>query len=175
MQTIYIENAAQLNALKAAIKVIAATEGPIGVDTETLGLDPMLHWVRLIQIAVPDFALVVDLQAFRDNPNSRQVDWDRPGLNYIRMVLEGVNRPKIFHNASFDINMLWQEGIDVGGELHDTMIAAKIINNGTNSSNKLKDVHRRILGKEMPTDKETNQKGGWDDTITGRTKGAAFS
>ena len=163
MQIVFIESPAQLQDLKASIKIIADSEGMLGVDTETTGLDPFTCWVRLIQIAVPDFALVVDLNAYRDD-GVRQVDWDRPGPSYLKRILEGQKRPKVFQNGSFDLNFLWQEGIDVGGELHDTMDASKIINNGVPGvKNDLGSIHKRILGKELPKEE---QRADWSDTIT---------
>ena len=129
MQYVHIKNASQLTDLKLAVKVIAASDSMIGVDTETTGLNPFQCQVRLIQIAIPDFALVVDLDAYREN-GVRQVDWEYPGLTYIKAILEGSKRAKVFQNGAFDLNFLWQEGVDVGGELHDTMHAAQLINNG---------------------------------------------
>ena len=163
MQTVYIDSAAELHDLKAAVNIIAKAEGMIGVDTETTGLDPLTCWVRLVQIAIPDFALVVDLNAYRDGVH-RQVDWERPGANYLRMILEGTKRAKVLQNGAFDLNFLWQEGIDVGGELHDTMIASKIINNGVPGvKNDLGSIHKRVLNKELPKEE---QKADWSDTIT---------
>lgn len=172
MQYIFIDNPSQLDSLKEAVRWITASdkdspepnpERLIGVDTETTGLNPFKCQVRLIQIAVPGFALIVDLDAYRD-VGVRQVDWTRPGLNYIKTMLEGVKRPKVFQNITFDLNFLWQEGIDVGGELHDTMIAAKIINNGIPKvENNLGAIHFRELGIELPKEE---QRADWAGVIT---------
>ena len=51
----------------------------LGVDTETTGLDPLVNRVRLIQVASCDYALVVDLAAWREG-EERRVDWQRPGI-----------------------------------------------------------------------------------------------
>lgn len=163
MQFVFIDNPAQLNSLKEAVRWIAASnaESPepnpqrfIGIDTETTGLDPFTCQVRLIQIAVPGFALIVDLDAYRED-GERQVDWTRPGLSYVKAILEGTQRPKVFQNGAFDLNFLWQEGIDVGGELHDTMHAAKVINNGIPGvSNDLGSIHQRELGVKLPKEEQ---------------------
>lgn len=34
---------------------------------------------------------------------------------------------KIFHNAQYDIGWLWALGIEVKGRIHDTMVAAALI------------------------------------------------
>ena len=162
MQAVFIESPAQLNELKTAVKIISNSEGMLGVDTETTGLNPLTDWVRLVQIAIPNFALVVDLNAYRDGVH-RQVDWDRPGARLIREILEGTKRAKVLQNGPFDLNFLWQEGIDLGGELHDTMFASKVINNGTGAKNDLGSIHKRVLGKELPKEQ---QKADWSDTIT---------
>ena len=163
MQTVYIHSSTQLSDLKAAVRIIAATEGLIGVDTETTGLDPFTCRVRLVQIAVPDFGLVVDLDAYRDG-DERQVDWDRPGASYLKRILEGTKRPKVLQNGAFDLNFLWQEGIDLGGELHDTMLASKVINNGVPGvKNDLGAIHKRVLGKVLPKEE---QRADWAGAIT---------
>ena len=154
MQYVHIKNASQLTDLKLAVKVIAASDSMIGVDTETTGLNPFQCQVRLIQIAIPDFALVVDLDAYREN-GVRQVDWEYPGLTYIKAILEGSKRAKVFQNGAFDLNFLWQEGVDVGGELHDTMHAAQLINNGiANVKNDLGSIHKRETGQELPKEEQ---------------------
>lgn len=163
MQTVYIHNSTQLSDLKAAVRIIAATEGLIGVDTETTGLDPFTCRVRVVQIAVPDFGLVVDLDAYRDG-DERQVDWDRPGASYLKRILEGTKRPKVLQNGAFDLNFLWQEGIDLGGELHDTMIASKVIHNGVPGvKHDLGSIHKRVLGTVLPKEE---QRADWAGTLT---------
>ena len=129
---------------------------PVGVDTETTGLSALSNQVRLIQIAADGYALIVDLDGWREG-DSRFVDWSRPGLSALRMLLES-DLPKILQNAAFDLNMLRGEGIYLGGFIFDVMIAAKIINNGTGSKNDLGSLVKRVLKVDMP--KEL-QKSNW--------------
>jgi DNA polymerase I-like protein with 3'-5' exonuclease and polymerase domains len=133
----------------------------LGVDTETTGLDPLVNRVRLIQVASCDYALVVDLAAWREG-DERQVDWQRPGLRELRGLLQGPVR-KVLQNAAFDLNFLRGEGVELGGLLFDTMVAAKIVNNGTGAKNDLGSIVGRVLRVELT--KEL-QKADWGGEIT---------
>jgi DNA polymerase I len=133
----------------------------LGVDTETTGLDPLVNRVRLIQVASCDYALVVDLAAWREG-EERQVDWQRPGLRELRDLLQGPMR-KVLQNAAFDLNFLKGEGVELGGPLFDTMVAAKIVNNGTGAKNDLGSIVGRVLNVELA--KEL-QKADWGGEIT---------
>jgi|TARA_B100001964_G_scaffold245590_1_gene333804 DNA polymerase I-like protein with 3'-5' exonuclease and polymerase domains len=48
-------------------------------------------------------------------------------LKYIKSVCEDDSIDKVFHNAQYDIGWLWRIGIEVKGYIHDTMIAAALI------------------------------------------------
>jgi DNA polymerase I-like protein with 3'-5' exonuclease and polymerase domains len=138
------------------------TECPhIGVDTETTGLNPHLDRVRLVQLGSKDFALIVDLDGWRVS-GERQVPWEAPGLRQLKALLEGPS-PKILQNAAFDINFLLAEGVDLGGPVFDTMIAAKLVNNGTGAKNDLGSIVERVL--KVPLSKEL-QKANWGDSIS---------
>ncbi len=52
--------------LAAAAEGVRAWSGPVGVDTETTGLDPARDRVRLVQIAAGDETFVIDLFAFSE-------------------------------------------------------------------------------------------------------------
>lgn len=121
--------------------------GPIGVDTETTGLDPLTCKVRLLQVATTKKAIVIDLEDWRDFINKRQVTWDTE-LSDVYELLES-DRPKIMHNAAFDLNMLEMEGVILGGPIFDTLFASRIINNGTGAKNDLGSVVERLIGTEL--------------------------
>lgn len=133
-----------------------------GVDTETLGLNPMKHRVRLLQIGNADYTMIIDLDAYRTEEygsrETKKVPWHRPELKYLKDFLEDETIPKVFQNAQFDINMLNQAGITVRGPIFDTYVAAKIINNGKDVHNGLGDIVRRELGYEMD---KSLQKSDW--------------
>lgn len=133
----------------------------VGVDTETTGLSPHRDRVRLVQLGANGNALIVDLDGFRD-PGVRQVDWISSGLSELKELLEGPTS-KVLQNAAFDLNFLRGEGIELGGFLFDTMIAAKIINNGSGGKNDLGSLVERNLNVVMP--KEL-QKADWSGRIS---------
>ena len=141
-----------------ALERLGAYDGPLGVDTETTGLDPRENRVCLVQVASPDFALVVDLRGWRTG-DERQVPWEEPGLAELRQLLEGP-RPKVLQNAAFDLNFLLGEGIVLGGPLFDTMIAAKLVNNGTGAKNDLGSLVPRVLKCELPKELQKSNWGG---------------
>lgn len=147
--------------LRRRISEIAAAGEPVGVDTETTGLDPRVDQVRLIQLGMKGFALIVDLNGWR-KPGERAVPWEVEGLCDLKKLLEGAQR-KILQNAAFDLNFLRGEGVVLGGLLFDTMVAAKLINNGTGAKNDLGAIVERNLDFVMP--KEL-QKSDWSGEIS---------
>jgi hypothetical protein len=157
----FIEGPAQAKALARRVGELAALGGNLGIDTETTGLDPRKHQVRLIQVGSVDFALVVDLNGWRTE-GKRQVDWSRPGLRELKDLLES-KQPKVLQNAAFDIPFLRGEGVNLSGYIFDTMIAAKIINNGMGAKNDLGSIAHRELG--LPLEKQL-QKSDWSGELT---------
>jgi DNA polymerase I-like protein with 3'-5' exonuclease and polymerase domains len=147
--------------LKRRVTELGEATGPLGIDTETTGLDPLANRVRLIQVATCDYALVVDVEGWRTE-GERQLPWDAPGLRELKALLEGPQK-KVLQNAAFDLNFLAGEGIDLGGSIFDTMIAAKVVNNGTGAKNDLGSLVNRVL--KVPLPKEL-QKADWAGDIT---------
>lgn len=140
------------------LSVLGEYQGPLGVDTETTGLSPHSDRVRLIQVASPDVALVVDLEAFRSE-GRRRVDWSQPGLKELAAWLSG-GTPKVLQNAAFDLNFLRGEGIVLGGSIFDTMIASKVLNNGHPNRNSLDAIAARELGAELSKEQQKADWGG---------------
>ena len=155
-----IKGPAQAGQLKRRVSEIEAVAMPIGVDTETTGLDPRVNQVRLIQVATTQFALIVDLDGWR-RADCREVPWEADGLRQLKALLEGGCR-KVLQNAAFDLNFLRGEGVVLGGPIFDTMVAAKIINNGTGAPNDLREIVKRNLKWDMP--KEL-QKSDWSASV----------
>ena len=133
-----------------------------GLDTETLGLNPRKDRVRLLQLASEDTVLVIDLDAFRargeDGTLIRQIDWGGTReLRAVKTYIEGTKCTLVLHNASFDINMLSCEGIKFTTQkIFDTLIASKIINNGSGAKNGLGDVVPRRLGFPLSKELQTS-------------------
>lgn len=157
----FIAGPDQVVLLQRRVAELGEAGAVLGVDTETTGLDPLVNRVRLIQVASCDYALVVDLAAWREG-EERQVDWQRPGLRELRALLQGPAR-KVLQNAAFDLNFLKGEGVELGGSLFDTMVAAKIVNNGTGAKNDLGSIVGRVLNVELT--KEL-QKADWGGEIS---------
>jgi DNA polymerase-1 len=157
----FVQGPHQAGLMKRRIAELAGAEGVLAVDTETTGLDPLVNQVRLIQVGTKDFALIVDLDGWRAE-GERFVPWDAPGLAELRILLQS-RKPKVLQNAAFDLNFLRGEGIVLGGGIFDTMIAAKIVNNGTGAKNDLGSLVERILKLELP--KEL-QKANWAGEIS---------
>lgn len=147
--------------LKRRVTELGEAEEPLGVDTETTGLDPLANRVRLIQVATCDYALVVDMEGWRVG-GERQLPWDAPGLRELKALLQGP-RKKVLQNAAFDLNFLAGEGVELGGAIFDTMIAAKVVNNGNGAKNDLGSIVSREL--KVPMDKEL-QKADWSGEIS---------
>jgi len=147
--------------LKRRVTELGEADGPLGVDTETTGLDPLANRVRLIQVASCDYALVVDVEGWRTE-GERQLPWDAPGLRELKALLEG-SQKKVLQNAAFDLNFLAGEGVELGGSVFDTMIAAKVVNNGTGAKNDLGSLVNRVL--KVPLPKEL-QKADWGGEIS---------
>lgn len=147
--------------LKRRVSELGEAEGPLGIDTETTGLDPLANRVRLIQVASCDYALVVDVEGWRTE-GERQLPWDAPGLRELKTLLEGLQK-KVLQNAAFDLNFLAGEGVELGGSVFDTMIAAKVVNNGTGAKNDLGSLVNRVL--KVPLPKEL-QKADWGGEIS---------
>ena len=124
--------------------------GWLGVDTETSGLDPHRDRVELIQIASEDYCLIVDLNLFRAEESTvtrvtlRAVSWERDGAKQLKALLES-SKTKVLQNAQFDLNFLRAEGVVLGGSLFDTMLVARVINNGTGYKNDLGTLVHRVL------------------------------
>lgn len=148
--------------LATAVQELASLRGPVALDTETTGLNPVSDRVRLIQIAVKDTAVVVDLDGYRHS-ESRYFPVERYKGYMALLDLLASRKIKVLQNAAFDLGFLWFEDCAVGGNIYDTMIAAKIVNNGTNAKNDLGTITERETGLALP--KEL-QKADWSGELT---------
>lgn len=157
----FVKGPQEAQFLATQITELGESTSCVGIDTETTGLNPVVDRVRLIQIASADYALIIDLNGWRQN-GERQVDWTQQGLRQVSDLLCSF-KPKVLQNAAFDLNFLRGEGIKVNGPVFDTMIAAKIINNGMGLKNDLGSIVRRVLKFDLP--KEL-QRADWSGDIT---------
>lgn len=76
--------------------------------------------------------------------------WGDPQWEAARIFLEQPELKIYFHNAAFDVKCLMASGIEVQGEIYDTMVASRLINQGqANMKHSLAEVVRRELLKTM--------------------------
>ncbi|QJW98180.1 DNA polymerase [Frigoriglobus tundricola] len=139
------------------VDALTGWAGPIGLDTETTGLDPRTDRVRLIQVAVGEDVAVVDVFALA-NP--------RGDLAPLFAALAG--KEIVGHNAQFDLRFLSPLGF-VPGRVFDTMLASRVRHagrrDGTGARLKhgLGDVVARELGRELDKDHQASD---WSGRLT---------
>jgi DNA polymerase-1 len=123
--------------LAESLKPLAAAR-VIALDTETTGLDPHQHKIRLIQIAVQDRPVViVDLGAIAPD-----------ALDPLRQLLTSP-AIKVFHNGKFDWKFLIKAGLKPTGPYFDTMLANQLLKAGLPGSHSLKVIAAEYLGIEL--------------------------
>ena len=141
MSTLSYKLITEVNDLSSVIEALQG-EPVIGLDTETTGLDPHTAKLRLLQLATPQTAFILDL--FRLTPVQ------------IKSVLDLLVAPrpiKIVHNAKFDAKFLLKHcGIRLNS-IFDTYLASLLISAGSESDRHgLEAVGRRYL--DLQIDKE---------------------
>jgi DNA polymerase I-like protein with 3'-5' exonuclease and polymerase domains len=100
----------------------------IGLDTETIDLDPYTSRLRLIQLAGPDTVSIIDCDAFANNTTGSLATLD--DLAPLRRLLESPRPIKIAHNAKFDAKFIKHNlGVDIVG-LFDTLLASQLVSAG---------------------------------------------
>ena len=122
------------------------------IDTETTGLDPHADRIRLIQLARPDHQpIIVDLFKLP------------PALQLLKPVFEN-EAIKVLHNAKFDLKFLFKNGVEVKGQIFDTMLADQLLSAGKpNHSSSLENLAQSYLGRQL--DKQ-QQKSQWEADLT---------
>lgn len=151
----FITRADQFNLVATRIKEFKEFSGPIGVDTETGGLEFHSKTLELIQLATSDYCLIIDVRQFADDDG--YINFDFAVMQLVKDFLQS-DKPKVFTNSKFDLNFLRFNGIHCGGRLFDTQVAAKVINAGTGAKNGLADQVPRYLKVEID---KSSQKDDW--------------
>jgi len=91
----------------------------LAIDTETTGLDPHIHKIRLIQIASENHPTIL-------------IDCFKCDAKLIQPLL--INSSiKVFHNAKFDLQFFFALGLEVNQSIFDTMIANQLLTAGNNN------------------------------------------
>ena len=137
-------------------------EGPVAIDTETMGLIPGRDRLCLVQISDggPDQHLV------RFGPGS---DYAAPNL---RAVLADRNRLKIYHFARFDLAAIERYmGIEAS-PVYCTKIASRLVRTYTDRHG-LKELVREMLGAELSKQQQSSDWGAPDITDAQREYAAS--
>jgi DNA polymerase-1 len=124
----------------------------VGLDIETIGLNPRENKVRLLSLAVPTidgttFTYLIDCYAVDPAP--------------LLPVL--AQKDMVVHNAAFDLAFLGRLGLTPSGTIHDTMLWSRLLTAGTNERNDLAKCCSRWLNQ--PLDKE-QQKSDWSGELS---------
>ena len=143
--------------LARVVGAVIAHVGPVGLDTETTGLDARRDRVRLLQLAIGPDVYLIDLFTFPD---------PAPALADLFGALAG--RELVGHNLQFDLRMLAPLGF-VPGRVFDTMLASQVFHAGERTKSNaplrhgLDDVADRELGRTLD---KTHQTADWSKPLT---------
>lgn len=124
-------------------------DGPVAVDTETMGLNSHRDRLCLLQISDGNG----DEHLIRFGPNS---DFSAPNL---RAILSDPSRLKLFHFARFDLAAIEQYLKVVAAPCYCTKIASRLIRTYTDRHG-LKELVRELLGQEISKQQQSSDWGG---------------
>jgi len=115
-------------------EALAKGNKEFALDTETLGATKATNIPIYFSYAARDFNSGA-------GPTTTQ-----EGYNFLSALCES-NRPKIFHNAKFDISVLKRAGLEVKGEIHDTILMHMLLDEHHLEAHRLKSLSRELLGR----------------------------
>lgn len=124
-------------------------DGPVAVDTETMGLLTPRDRLCLVQISDGRG----DEHLVRFNPGS---DYAAP---HLKAVLADPDRIKIYHFARFDLAAISHYLGVVAGPVYCTKTASRLVRTYTDRHG-LKDLVRELLGKEISKQQQSSDWGG---------------
>lgn len=127
---------------------VLASEPLIAVDTETTGLNVYKDKAVGMSFTAPlsDFNYYIP---FRHTTGEKQLRTDQV-LEAVKPILENPTTAKIFHNAIYDLHILYSDGIEVQGTIHDTQVIAHLMNENE-PTYRLKDLAPKYLKCEADT------------------------
>jgi ribonuclease D len=123
--------------------------GPVAIDTETMGLNPLRDRLCLVQLSDGSG----DEHLVRFAPGSR---YDAPVL---KALLADPARLKLFHFARFDIAALRHHLGVVTTPVYCTKIASRLVRTYTDRHG-LKELVREMLGQELSKQQQSSDWGG---------------
>ena len=123
-------------------------DGPVAIDTETMGLNPMRDRLCLVQIS--------------DGKGDEHLVRFKPGSSYDAPVLKAIltdpNRLKLFHFARFDIAAMQHAMGVVTAPVYCTKIASRLIRTYTDRHG-LKELVRELLGQDVSKQQQSSDWG----------------
>ncbi|GAB4483236.1 MAG: DNA polymerase I [Thermodesulfovibrionales bacterium] len=106
-----------------------ARRNGLAFDIEATGTNTLRDSVVGVALCTgPDAAAYLPLAHSPESLGQMQAVTKTEAVELLRPAFEDPGIPKTGHNLKYDISMLQQEGIRVGGELCDTMLAAYLLN-----------------------------------------------
>ena len=123
--------------------------GPVAIDTETMGLNPLRDRLCLVQISDGSG----DEHLVRFAPGSA---YDAPVL---KAILTDPGRLKLFHFARFDIAALQHALGVVTAPVYCTKIASKLVRTYTDRHG-LKELCKEMLGQDVSKQQQSSDWGG---------------
>ena len=124
----------------------------IGCDTETSGLSAKHGRLYSVQFSDGDFNALI--------PVSEGIF-----LGKLTEILEDTAITKIFHNAKFDLDFLWENGYGVRN-IYDTMIAEKVLTRGANQSASLAETLYRYFAIDLDKSQRAKFTRSWNGIWT---------
>jgi DNA polymerase-1 len=146
----------------------------VGLDVETTGLDPLVDRVRLVQLAVADETLIIDLWHCGVTQGRRLGEPGAVALHPVVAALEALLRQTraVIHNATFDLAFLYHQlGLGLSAlPFEDSMLAAgmllggrgrrtvdgQTLNEGGINTPSLQFAAHQLLGVSIPKDQRVS-------------------
>lgn len=116
------------------LEALAAGSSLIAIDTETPGL------TRDLRIPIYYSWAAEDLGAGAGPPTTAA------GFEFLAALCES-HRPKVFHNAKFDLTVLEKLEVPINGELNDTILMHMLLNEHHLEHHALKPLVRELLNR----------------------------
>jgi ribonuclease D len=120
-------------------------DGPVAIDTETMGLNPLRDRLCVVQISDGKG----DEHLVRFGPNSQ---FDAPVL---KAILTDPARLKLFHFGRFDIAAMQQAFGVVTAPVYCTKIASRLVRTYTDRHG-LKELVRELLGQDVSKQQQSS-------------------
>lgn len=134
-----------------AYEKLAAAE-VLGCDTETDSLSARKGKILSVQFSDGDFSVLVPLS-------------EGIALGKLAAVLENPGITKIFHNAKFDLEFLRENGYQTAN-IHDTMIAEKVLTKGAGQSASLAETLYRYFAVDLDKSQRAKFNRSWNGIWT---------